>query len=491
VIVHPLPTFLGIDAGTTVVKAAAVDAGGMLMAAAARRVPVVQDGPSAEIDPGAWVHATRDAVREVRASAPGPLAAVGVCSQIASLVLAGEDGLPLSPALSWLDQRADAFVVRATERLGMERVYRATGARAAGLAGRVALLRAFHPRIVERARWYLGVRDCLTLLLTGRAVTDPSMAGATGTLLLRERRRWEDGIAATELEPERLPFVDEPHSAAGRVTATGEALLGVPAGTPVAVGAADGACESLGMGTLAPGTSNLTLGTSGVLRVMTDRPALDPRCEFLCLPFLPDLWIPLAPTSNAGIALDWARTTLGFETHEELEAAALGASAGSEGVLFVPWLIGERFPFWNRRLRAGFHGLGPQHTIRHMARAVFEGIALNVALARDRMAAAGLDPPAIVLNGGAARSRLLARSVAATLRRPCVIASGGSLEGAAQLAAVAAGVYPDLRAANRAMTPPAVPIDGVEGSSILWEDAMARYARLVEIMASAQMERQS
>lgn len=464
---------LAIDLGSSGVKAAAISLRGETLRSAHTPVAVRRVGLATEVDPREWAAAVRSSVCAVLAGQPGRPEGCVLTGQMGSWVWVDETGEPVGSAVSWNDGRLARLQGEVLLPGGADAYYAATGQRLPALPAVMALARQH-----GRSGRPLMLRAWLTQLLVGQAYTDPTDACITGCFAIGPRQWWPMAKQSWSLPDGVLPPVAEPTAVVGRVTAAAEAQLGVPAGTPVIAGAGDGPCASVGSGAVADGEACLTLGSSGTLRLMVSRPLLDRDRRSTCLAFTEQLWIAMAATSNVGYALDWARTALGYRDFAELEADAASAPPGSGGLIFLPYLVGERFPLWEGRLRGGFYGLDPDHTHAHMARAVFEGLALSLRQAQVHFTALGVRPQRVVINGGGARSGLLTSLIAQALGVPCRVSEREALTGAAMLAAVGLGIYPTLADAVAAMGGTAPPVAAAEGDSRILELAYNRQVAL-------------
>lgn len=468
---------LAVDLGSSGVKAGLFHRDGRTALSDSVGVRVERSGLSAEVEPGDWVAAVRTVVQAVLKDAAPP-AAVVLTGQMGSWVFVDESGEPTGRAITWMDGRLAAAQEEALRLTDPSAFYTASGQRVPNLPAVLTLARQ-----QGRTGRPVMLREWLMLLLTGTLRYDLTDASTTGCLAVAERGWWS-GARVWSVPGAALPELAIPWELVGRVTPDGERRLGVPAGTPVVAGAGDGPCASLGAGAVYPGDGCLTLGSSGTLRLLVDRPLLDPGRRSTCLAFTLDLWVAMAATSNAGYALDWARRALGYSDFTELEAEAASVAPGARGLLFLPYLVGERFPLWEGRLRGGFYGLDPDHTRAHMARAVLESIALTLHQAQHHFTALGAAPSRVVINGGGSRATLLTGLMAAALGVPCGISPGSSLTGAAMLAAVAVGLYPDLPAAVTAMAPSLHPVKPAAWDPEALESTRARLTRLSNLLAA-------
>lgn len=444
--------FLGIDVGTGGSRALLIDTRGHVMASA-----MVAHAPFAspqigwaEQDADDWWRASAAAVRAVldrageRAEAIG---ALGLTGQMHGAVLLDECDTPLRPAIIWCDQRTDAQCHALGESVGVARLIELTCNPA--LTGftlpKLLWVREHEPDIWARVRAVLLPKDYVRLRLTGDKATDA--ADASGTLLFDvARRRWSaEMIAAVEIDEKLLPRVYESTAITGRVSAAGAAATGLRAGTPVVAGAGDQAAGAVGMGVVRPGAVSATIGTSGVVFAATEKPALDPlgRIHTFCHA-VPARWHVMGVTQGAGLSLRWFREQFGAgaadgrDAYERLCAEAETVPAGADGLLWTPYLMGERTPHLDPHARAALVGLTASHTRAHIVRAILEGIAFSLRDTLTIFDEMNVPVETIRLGGGGARSALWRQIQADVYGR--TVESVETEEGAAYGAALLAGV---------------------------------------------------
>ena len=454
---------LGIDVGTGGTRALVVDEGGSIIASATAEHEPFQSPQTgwAEQDARDWWRATIESVRAVLANpevVADDIACVGFSGQMHGAVLLDEGGEVLRPALIWCDQRTDEQCRRITERIGAERLIELVSNPALTNFTLTKLLwvREQEPELWSRFRSLLLPKDYVRFRLTGERAID--VADASGTLLLDvANRRWSETILdALEIDRACLPALFESQEICGRVSAAGGQATGLREGTPVVAGAGDQAAGAVGMGIVRPGAVSATIGTSGVVFAATDRPALDKRgrVHTFCHA-VPGRWHVMGVTQAAGLSLRWFRDRFGAgeaaqeqalekrDPYELLSEEAASAPPGSDGVLWAPYLMGERTPHLDPRARAALVGLAASHTRAHVVRAILEGVAFSL---RDTLTIfAEMDVPVetIRLGGGGARSPLWRQIQADVYGRAIEIlaAEEGAAYGAALLAGVGSGLW--------------------------------------------------
>jgi xylulokinase len=427
--------FLGVDLGTSAVKAVLVDERGAIAAEAAAPLSVQRPHPRwSEQEPEAWWHAATQAVTTLPASLRAAVGGVGLSGQMHGAVCLDAAGRVLRPAILWNDGRsaAECAPLDAAAR-------RVAGNRAMPgfTAPKLAWLRTHEPQVFAATRRVLLPKDWLRLRLTGEAVSE--MSDAAGTLWLDVARRdWSDELLAqTGMSRAQMPRLVEGSEVSARVT---DDAWGVPLGVPVAGGAGDNAAGAAGLGCITPGEAFVSLGTSGVIFVADDAPKPDPaRSVHAFCHALPGLWHRMAVILSAGGALAWARDALGAE-EATLVAEAEAAEAGR--CVFLPYLAGERTPHDDAAACGVFFGCDTATTRGAMARAVLEGVASALADGLAALEAEGGGIERLSLIGGGARSAFWGRLLAAALDRPLDLradATAGPALGAARLAMIATG----------------------------------------------------
>jgi xylulokinase len=362
----------------------------------------------------------------------------------------------LRPALIWCDQRTAAEAAWLTAQLGKERLIQLTSNPALTNFTLTKLLwvRNHEPATWQNFRSFLLPKDYVRFRLTGEKAMD--VADASGTLLLDvSHRRWSaEMLTAVDMPESILPRLYECHEIAGTVTAEAAALTGLRAGTPVVAGAGDQAAGALGMGIVRPGDVSATVGTSGVVFAATNRPFLDPhgRLHTFCHA-VPGRWHIMGVTQAAGLSLRWFRDTFSGtangDAYARLAESAETVPAGAEGLLWTPYLMGERTPHLDPEARGALVGLTASHHSAHIVRAIMEGVAFSLKDTLSIFAELGVPVRAVRLGGGGARSPLWRQIQADVYAQPVeiVAAEEGAAYGAALLAGVGAGVWPSADAA--------------------------------------------
>jgi xylulokinase len=441
---------LGIDSSTTATKAIVVDREGRVVASASSSYDYETPRPMwTEQSPLLWWEGATASIRQVLAESgtrPEQVEAVGLTGQMHGSVLLDEEGEVVRPAILWNDQRTGAECDEIRRRVGRERLIEITGndALTGFTAPKLLWVQTHEPDQWARVRHVLLPKDYVRFRLTGDHAVD--VADGSGTILFDlEARTWSAEILDTLQVPEGLmPSTHEGPDITGKVGEEGAAATGLLGGTPVVAGGGDQAANAVGVGAVEPGIVALSLGTSGVVFATTEGPAIQPegRVHAFCHA-VPGRWHMMGVMLSAAGSLRWLRDALApGRSFDELVEGASEAPPGSDGLLFLPYLTGERTPHPDPLARGAFVGLTVRHDLRHMTRAVMEGVAFGLRDGLDLMVDAGLAPPAqIRAAGGGIRSPLWRQILADVLDTEITLVGTeeGAAYGAALLASVGAG----------------------------------------------------
>jgi xylulokinase len=442
---------LGLDVGTSGTRALAVTTEGELVAEANAPHELLTPRPGwTEQRPAGWWQAAKTVLAEVAAATDDEIVGLGLSGQMHGSVFLDASGEVIRPALLWNDQRTAAECAEITERVGAERLLELAGnpALTGFQAPKILWLRHQEPDAYARVASVLLPKDYVRLELTGERATDAS--DASGTLLLDVRARdWSDEILeALEIPRAWLPAVYEGPDVTATLRDDVAAELGLPRGLPVAAGGGDNAAAAVGVGVVREGGVSTSIGTSGVLFAHRDEFTRDPsgRVHAFCHA-VPGAFHLMAVTLSAGGSLSWWRERLGggadFET---LVREAAEVEPGAEGLVFLPYLTGERSPHLDPQARGGFVGLTVRHGRAHLTRAVMEGVAFSMRDGLEVMRGLGTPDDDLRAVGGGARSPLWLHLQADVYGRPVrrTLIDEGPAYGAALLAGVAAGVFADV-----------------------------------------------
>ena len=482
--------YLGIDVGTTAVKALVVDDLGSVVGEAESPLQVSVPRPGwAEQNPSDWWQGTVRAVRAACAQADiREVESIGLSGQMHSSVVLDESDRVLRPAILWNDVRTTAQCRSISDTVGKTGLRRLVGnpALEGFTAPKLMWMRDEQPDLFDRVRTLLLPKDYVRLLMTGEKATEPS--DAAGTLLFDIRRGcWsEEMIAALQLDPAILPSVLGSDDVTGELTPAAAEALGLGQGTPVVGGGADNAAAAVGSGVVAPGSMQTSIGTSGAVVAPIERPRVDPAMRIHSFNHaVADTWYLMGVVLSAGAALDWFRRALSGPNgappaYDELTAEAADVPPGADGLTFLPYLTGERTPHADSNARGVFAGMHTGHHWGHLTRAVMEGVVFALRDSLELIRRLRVDATEAVAVGGGARSAFWRRMQADVLGVPVVTVGpqGGAPYGAALLAAVGSGGFASVEEACRSWIRPLDRIEPDPDTTAAYDEAYERYRRL-------------
>jgi gluconokinase len=447
---------IGVDIGTTSTKAVAYDPSGRAGETSSVGYPLRQPAAGyAEQDPAEILAAVQETIRRVAAATRGRIAGLSFSSAMHSLIGLAADGAPLTPSVTWADTRARAQAERLRAAPGGLELHRRTGTPLHPMAPLPKLVwyAEHEPELCRRVAHWVGIKDYVLLRLSGRLCTDHSMASGSGLLDIA-RLAWDDeALRLAGIRAEQLPELVATTTVLPGLTTAAAAAIGLPADTPIVVGAGDGPLANLGSGAVHPGVASCSIGTSGALRVLVENPGVDAAGGVFCYALTTDRWVVGGAINNGGIVLEWAGEALapdlGGQAEEALLAAAARAPVGSGGLIMLPYLLGERAPHWSSLPLGAYVGLTREHRREHLVRAALEGVCQQLALVLDSIRAAGNEVREIRATGGFARSPLWRQLLADTLGMAVAYPAGheGSSFGAALLGMQALGLVESIELA--------------------------------------------
>jgi xylulokinase len=517
--------YLGIDVGTTAVKAILAGEAGDVLAEADAPLQVSVPRPGwSEQEPAGWwtasVQATRAALsrtgrpaggrvgvpgrdarrhgrgasgpsagaRGGRAGARIEIAAIGLSGQMHSLVALDADHEVIRPAILWNDVRTTAQCRAIEERVGQAGLRRLVGnpALEGFTATKVLWLRDNEPDSYRRLHTLLLAKDYVRYRLTGELATEPSDAAATLLFDIRKGRWSAEMLAALELSPSILPPVVGSGEAAGRLAPAAAKELGLRPGVPVAGGAADNPAGALGAGVVEPGTLVSSIGTSGTIVAPTAEPRVDPAMRIHAMNHaVPTTWYLMGVVLSAGAALAWLRRSLAgpgaaLPGYDSLLQEAAATRPGADGLTFLPYLTGERTPHADAHARGVFFGLHAAHGRGHLVRAVVEGVTFALRDSLELVRGLGVKPTEAVAVGGGARSEFWRQMQADVFGVPIVTVGPGTgaAYGAAMLGAVAAGQFDHASHAVKAWLRPVTRQYPDAAAAAQYAEAYSRYRQL-------------
>jgi xylulokinase len=450
--------FLGIDVSTTASKALLINRAGDVVSCAVRPHALSTPRPLwSEQDPADWWQAVVSSIRESLAQARvtgEAVSAIGLTGQMHGLVLLNQQRQVLRPAILWNDQRCGDECAQIRTRIGRDRLIEVTGNEALTgfTAPKIVWVKNNEPEIFSRARHVLLPKDYVRFRLTGSLAMDK--ADGSGTMLFDlNKRDWStDILDALGIPREWMPETFEGPQITGEVIAEAAEATGLIAGTPVVAGGGDQAAQAVGVGAVRPGIVALTLGTSGVVFASAESCLIESegRLHAFCHA-VPGRWHLMGVMLSAAGSLQWYRDTVApSSSFEELMTEAEVAQAGSDGLIFLPYLSGERTPHPDPLARGAWVGLTVRHTRGHLTRSVLEGVAFGLKDCFELLRSAGLSSiEQVRISGGGARSALWRQILADVLNAELAMVNTteGAAYGAAILAGVGVGEWPDVETA--------------------------------------------
>lgn len=481
---------IGIDVGTTAVKAMLVDTQGIILAEGEVEHPISVPRPGwSEQHPEMWWQSTVTAVRDVLQSADQnnlkvEVKSIGLSGQMHSSVFLGANGEVIRPALLWNDVRTTAQCEEILDRAGIEGLRNTVGnlPLEGFTAPKLLWLRENEPDNYSRLCTLLPPKDYIRFLMCGEYATEPS--DAAGTLLYDVHGRYwsKQMLDALEVDEGILPRIVESTEVSGSVTAEAAGELGVPAGIPVVGGGADNAAGAVGCGATNNTVLQASIGTSGALVLPSSQPrvAQDMNLHTFCHA-APEMWYLMGVVLSAGSSLRWLRDTIApGSSYDSLTAEAENIAVGSEGLMFLPYLSGERTPHNDANARGVFFGLSFAHGLGHLTRAVIEGVCFAMRDSLELMKLQGISPSEVRAIGGGARSRMWLQTLANAFGLPIstVEPAGGAGYGAALLAAVGSGVFDSVEDAVRTCIRTQRAVDPDNRVVAMYEDMYSAYRRL-------------
>ncbi len=456
-------TLLGIDLGTTGLKVTLFEQSGKPVDSeyCEYRIQVPQPG-WAEQDPADWWNGFAAACRSLQARQPeafDTLAGIGLCGQMHTQVYLDKDGQVLRPAITWMDQRSSDIVARINaDPAAVDLIDRETGNSASTTytAPQVRWVQENQPELWRRVAGILVAKDYLKFLLTGEKVTD--YAEASGTLLFDvARERWsQDAFDYFGIPRALFPEARPSDVIVGSVTAEAAAQTGLKAGTPVANGSSDNSASALGAGMVAPGQVTLIIGTAGVITVCSDRPLVDAQHRTLSWHYcLPERWVTLGIMQTAGESLHWFKNAFDSgvaasdDIFDQYNRAIQAVPDGSGGVLFLPYLNGERTPYWDPYARGVYFGINLATEKAHMIKAIMEGVSFGLRHNIETVESLGININEVRAVGGGLKSRVWMDTLGKILRKPIhtVSVSDTANLGNVLLCGKALGLYNSYEAA--------------------------------------------
>ncbi|MDR0361203.1 MAG: xylulokinase [Planctomycetota bacterium] len=459
---------LAHDLGTSGLKATLFSEAGELVDSVTHSYPTeFSPGGWAEQEPENWWRAACAATRELCGKRDaGRVAAIAPSGMMMGCLCLDESGKPLRKHILYCDQRSAKQAEAFTERAGEWEIYRISGNRpsASYCAAKYMWVKENQPDLFKRTHKLINAKDYLGYRLTGRIATDPSDASGTNLYDLSTAAWSGPMLDAAGLDGDMLPEIVQSTDVLGELTREAAEALGLRPGLPVMTGAADGICATVGVGSVMPGKPYNYIGSSSWIGVTTEKPMYDPKMRIITFAHAaPGLFVPMGIMQVGGGAYAWLRDEIcraetrragemGINAYELLDSLAADSPPGANGVVFLPYLMGERTPHWNPLARAAFVGMGMTTSRADMIRAVLEGVAYNLSVTVDVFREMGAALSEMIIIGGGAKGALWRQILADVydldMLRPNYLEEATSI-GAAIIAGVGAGLFPDLSVADR------------------------------------------
>lgn len=448
--------YLGIDLGTSSMKVLICNQKGEVLNHNVKNYEVLNPKNGwHEQDTNDWLHALKEAISELSSETPellDDLRAISITGQMHGIVPVDDEGNALHHAIIWSDQRNARELDMIKTLMPDDEWVKLTGNRPniSFSIGKIMWFKKHHPNLYDRTKAFLLPKDFIRCKLTEVLATDYSDASATLLMDIREKKWSENILELTGLDGNKLPVIQESTAISGFVTENGSKLSGLKSGIPVICGCGDAQAQAIGNGIVNEDNWLCTIGTSGQLFVSTDQLDIDPKGTVHTLAHGdPSKWVLMGATLSAGMSFKWLRESVfdGRYSYKELLDLAAKTHAGANGLLFFPYLNGERTPVMDEHAKGAFIGLTNEHTHAEMARAVVEGVLFSLYQAFTIIRnITDLEPKSIVLAGGATGHPLWLNTAADIFQIPVVIrgSRGGGAYGAAMLAAVGAGDFKNL-----------------------------------------------
>ncbi|WP_141604180.1 gluconokinase [Terrilactibacillus laevilacticus] len=415
--------YLGVDIGTTSTKAVVFGDKGKVISMHHVEYPLLSPAPSiAEQDPDEIFEAVMKTIKISINKGninPADLNLVSFSSAMHSLIAMDENGKPLTRCITWADSRAKKWAEKIKNELNGIEIYKRTGTPIHPMSplAKIAWLRTDYPDLFNKTRKFIGIKEYIFYKLFDRYLIDYSLASATGLFNLKNLTWDDEALQIAGITSDQL---SEPVSTTCVVKGLKQNYAdesGLSTETPFIIGASDGVLSNLGVNAIDPGVVAVTIGTSGAIRTVTDKPATDPKGRIFCYALTDKHWVVGGPVNNGGMTFRWVRDELassevetakrlGIDPYQVLTKIASRVSPGSDGLLFHPYLAGERAPLWNANARGSFFGLGLHHKKEHMIRSVLEGVIFNLYTVMLALQEVMGMPTKIQATGGFARSEL-------------------------------------------------------------------------------------
>ena len=494
---------IGVDIGTSGCKSILIDSEGKVIGSSLQEYPLFTPQPGwAEQHPSDWWKSVQIGIRQLLQEtgiSGNTVKSLGLSGQMHGLVALDKDSQVLRPAILWNDQRTMPQCQQIHELVGgIPRLLELTNNQMLPgyTGGKILWMREYEPELYERTSIFLNPKDYIRHCLTGELATEVSDASGTGLFDVRQRRWCDELLALLDIPGEHLPRCFESSEISGRITKSASELTGLPQGLPVVGGGGDAVVQTTGMGLIKSGMLGTTIGTSGIVAMGLDRfhQNTDGQLQIFCNNS-PGTWHVMGVTLTAGGSYRWFRDTLcevenekakqvGQDVYRILEEIASAAPAGSRGLIFLPYLIGERCPYTDPVARGGFIGLGLYHGRHEITRAIMEGVVFSLRDVFELISTMELSVTEIRTSGGGSLSPLWRQMQADVFQCLVTTVSGsgeGGAYGAALIAGVGVGIWPGVEEAVKVLRVETETLPDVKNKEI-YENLYSVYRNLYKAL---------
>jgi xylulokinase len=406
---------LSIDLGTMGVKVTLVSMNGEIQRSAYAEYPIISEQPGqAEQDPALWWKGIIDCIKELESHdvrLPKLVNAISICGQMHTHVYLDSEDNPIGPSITWLDQRSSEIIEEWNRDGRADRLFELTWnfPTTTYAAPQICWVKRHRPQVFAKTKSIMIAKDYIKYLLTGNKITDPSDASGTAVFDIRTNKWSPEALDLIGLDGHLLSDVMPSARIMGHITDRAGKETGLLEGTPVVNGGSDHSVAELGSGLLGEGEVSCIVGTAGVVAACTSTPVIDPKKRVMCWSYpLEGYWDILGITQTAASSLTWFRNTFdkdrSNEVFDEYSSMAEKVSPGSEGLVFLPYLMGERTPLWDSKARGVFFGLTIKHSKAHMVRAIMEGVSFSIKDCMKVIEELGVSFDGVNVMGGGSKS---------------------------------------------------------------------------------------
>ncbi len=492
--------YLGVDIGTTSTKAVLFTKNGKAISKSAVHYPLHTPNPLvAEQDPNEIFQAVVTTIKEAMQTSkihPKALKFVAFSSAMHSLIAVDEVGNLLTNSITWADTRSAPYAKEINDKKNGHEIYLRTGTPVHPMSplAKLLWLRTEEPALFQRAHKFISIKEYIFSRLFHSYVIDYSIASATGLLNLEALDWDEEALQVAGITSENLSTLVPTTKTFTGVDEVICKEMGIDVNTPFLIGASDGVLSNLGVNAIESGITAVTIGTSGAIRTVTDKPKTDPLGRTFCYALTEKHWVIGGPVNNGGMILRWVRDELaasevetakrlGMDPYDVLTKMAEGVAPGSDGLLFHPFMTGERAPLWDANARASFFGLSIHHQKQHMVRAVLEGVMFNLRTVLLAVTALTGEPKQIQATGGFARSAMWRQLMADVFHKPVVVPESyeSSCLGAIVLGMYATGEIDDFSVVSE-MIGATHTHQPNEAASAVYEELLPLFTRLPQVL---------